>query len=238
MLRFENVTIKAGESTIINNASFEIQSNEKVVLYGKSGSGKSTVLSAIMGIYIPCSGTISFNDTPINRHTITQIRQSVSFISQEPVLGCDNVYDSIILPFTFKAYKTKAPDKMAIINTLEKLMLNKDILQKNTTNVSGGEKQRIAIVRALLLGKKVFLVDEITSALDKESKDIVKKIFSSEDITLISVSHDPEWFEICTKFIKIDNGTIKSVSSDAGDLLTQTDLAGTKGKIINKEGLE
>lgn len=214
MLRFENVTIKAGPNTIVNNASFEIRNSEKAVLYGKSGSGKSTILSAIMGIYKPSSGTIYFNEEPVNKSTITEIRRSVSFIGQEPVLGCDSVYDSIVLPFTFRAYKAMAPERKTIIEVLENLLLSEEILNKESASISGGEKQRIAIVRALLLGKKVFLVDEITSALDKESKDIVKKIFSKEEITLLSTSHDKEWFEICTKFIEIERGNIGNITSD------------------------
>jgi putative ABC transport system ATP-binding protein len=219
LLRFENVTIKADKNIIIKNASFEIHKNEKAVLSGKSGSGKSTILSAVMGIHIPCSGTIFFNDTPINRQTITHVRRSVAFISQEPVLGCDIVHDSIKLPFTFKVHKAKMPDDKTIMNTLERLKLDEKILKKDTSTISGGEKQRIAIVRALLLGKKVFLVDEITSALDKESKNIVKKIFSDENVTLLSVSHDPEWIDIGTKFINLENGEIKNISSNA-DILS------------------
>ena len=104
------------------------------------------------------------------------------------------------------------PPEERIKETLEKLRLKNDILDKDSSVVSGGEKQRIAIARSLLQNKSVFLADEITSALDAESKKAVLELFKKEQFTMISVSHDPDWFGICSRFIKIDNGEIIDIS--------------------------
>jgi putative ABC transport system ATP-binding protein len=78
--------------------------------------------------------------------------------------------------------------------------------------VSGGEKQRIAVARALLLGKKVFLADEITSALDEESSRVVLELFASSDYTILSVSHDPAWQARFPIRLSISGGTLSAQS--------------------------
>ena len=154
---------------------------------------------------------------------ILNVRRSVAFIGQEPVLGAEKIRDSLLLPFTYRINRGKTPDRAAIAATLEKLQLKPQILDREASVVSGGEKQRIAIARAILQGKSVFLADEITSALDAESKSAVLDFFREERCTLISVSHDTMWFDICTKFIKVDSGKIVKVSDSPDDTFIKSE---------------
>lgn len=80
----------------------------------------------------------------------------------------------------------------------------------------GGEKQRISIARSLLLDKKIFLLDEVTSALDPESKKAVLSLFTEDTYTILSVSHDPDWFTICDTYIEIEDGRVTK-SEKRGD---------------------
>jgi putative ABC transport system ATP-binding protein len=213
LVRFDNVTVSFGERSVIREATFQIERKEKIAIYGKSGSGKSTMLTTIVGATIPASGDVYFNGMQVSPETIHDVRRSVSFIGQEPILGEERIRDALLLPFTYRAHRGNEPAEEAIIETLKNLKLGPSILEKEASLVSGGEKQRIAIARALLLEKKIFLLDEVTSALDVESKNAVMELFSSDAYTIISVSHDSDWFEICSRFMKIEDGTI-SVTSD------------------------
>jgi putative ABC transport system ATP-binding protein len=165
-----------------------------------------------VGAHIPISGTVYFNEAAVDRSNVHAVRRSVAFIGQEPVLGAERIRDALLLPFTYRANRGKAPSEQSIQETLSSLQLDAGILDKEASQVSGGEKQRIAIARALLLDKRLFLLDEITSALDIESKRAVLRLFESAGHTIISVSHDPDWFAICSRFIRIEKGEIVKVS--------------------------
>ena len=131
---------------------------------------------------------------------------------QEPLLCASTVRDSLLLPFTFKAHKKNYPTQNQLIHHLESLHLPAAILDQQSSQVSGGEKKRLAIARALLLGKRIFIADEITSALDSESKQAVIKCLMGLTHTVISVSHDPEWISLCNRIITVDGGVIKEQS--------------------------
>ena len=132
----------------------------------------------------------------------------MSFIGQEPLLCADRVMDAVLLPYTYRANRGQLPSRQEIDVVFRELHLEPALLNKSTAVVSGGEKQRIAIARALLQNKTIFIVDEITSALDMESKKVVLDIFNKDSYTVISASHDPDWLKICSRSIKIDKGKI------------------------------
>jgi putative ABC transport system ATP-binding protein len=211
MIEFRDVCVRAGEKQILRNVTFSLSKGEKVVIRGKSGSGKTTVLNVLMGVFAPCGGEILFNGTRVDSKTIGQVRTALSYIAQEPLLGTETVEEALYLPFTFKVNKDRKPDRKTVVQTLHKLQLAEDILTAESSTLSGGEKQRIIIARALLLGKEVFILDEVTSALDPESKQAVLSLFSDDAFTILSVSHDPDWFTICDTLIDVGDGKILNV---------------------------
>lgn len=86
-----------------------------------------------------------------------------------------------------------------------------DILSQESSRISGGEKQRIELARGLLLGKKLYLLDEVASALDVESKQVVFEVFSDPHLTVLSVAHDPEWLERCGIIFELEAGRLTEV---------------------------
>jgi len=211
MITFDTVTVTAGGDTIIRDVSLQVHAGQKTALFGKSGSGKSTILLALMGARVPSSGTISFNGFTVNSQTVGKLRREVSYIGQEPVLGSGSTREALLLPFSFKAQTAPRPGGKDISPILDSLDLPLSILEKNVSVISGGEKQRVAIARELLQKKEVFILDEVTSALDMTSKKAVLKLFSNKPFTVLSVSHDPDWLAMCDSFYHVKGGTVKPV---------------------------
>jgi len=215
IITFENVSLRIDQSLILDNISFNIGEGEKITIYGKSGSGKSTLLKMIVGAYVPTTGKILFQDQEITRYTVSKVRQSIAYIGQEPILGADTVEAALLLPFQYKSNKYLKPSAELIYQTLNLVELAPKILTQKSVNISGGEKQRVAIARSLLLKKKIFLLDEITSALDAESKQAVLSLFCApQAYTILSISHDFEWMRHCIRFIELDRGRLKSIHRD------------------------
>lgn len=206
MIEYRNVCIRAGEKEILHGVTFTVAKGQKVVIRGKSGSGKTTLLNALMGVNPPCDGAILFNGIKVTPKSIGYIRTALSYIAQEPLLGTTTVEEAVYLPFTFTANRHRRPARKTVVKTIERLGLNENILASESSVLSGGEKQRISIARALLLEKEVFILDEVTSALDPESKEAVLSLFRNEWYTILSVSHDPDWYSICDTFIDVEDG--------------------------------
>ena len=198
MIAFHNIVLQVHGQTLLNAATLHIQVGDKVVLRGPSGCGKRSLLKCAVGAMPIVSGTVQVDGLDLSAKTVMEIRSRIAFIGQEPILGATQVSDALLLPFTYKSHRHLRPDKAIIETLLTGLHLTSDILAKPCAKISGGEKQRIAIARALLLNKTIFLADEITSALDPVSRTAVMNELFRPEITLLSVSHDPEWIKRCT----------------------------------------
>lgn len=205
MICFERVRLGFGEQIVLEDISFSIGSGEKVVFQGESGSGKSTLLRAVAGARVPITGTIRVNGAVLSPETVNTIRRSIAFIGQEPVLGAEGVRDALLLPFTFKAHRSTLPNEARVADLLKALRLSPSILEQSSSDLSGGEKQRIAVARAVLLKKTIYLVDEITSALDPANKDAVMDVILSGDNTVVSISHDVDWIARCDRVFTVEN---------------------------------
>lgn len=208
VIELESVCVARKGKEILRAVNLAVGEGEKVVLSGPSGSGKSSVLQVVMGGLAADSGAVRFRGEPVTRHTIRAVRSQVAFIGQEPVLGAPTVREALELPFTFRHHAADPPTPAELIAALNRVGLDADILDRVSEVVSGGEKQRIAVARALLMGKKVFLADEVTSALDPDSKAAILALFADSANTLLCISHDPEWAGMCDRELTVRAGRV------------------------------
>ncbi|MGD7035913.1 ATP-binding cassette domain-containing protein [Methylotuvimicrobium buryatense] len=208
IIRFDQVSVAVREKVILSNISFALFPGEKVVLCGKSGSGKSSVLRTFIGLHAVAAGDVYFQQMQLTAASVHSIRNATAYIGQEPVLGAETVREALLLPFQFKAHRNQRPSDARLIEVLNRLHLTADILNQKSSHISGGEKQRIALARGLLLGKSLYLLDEITSALDAESKQAVFDVFSDSQLTVLSVAHDKEWLVRCDRILELEAGRL------------------------------
>lgn len=191
ILRLENVGFQADGVTILNEINFQLRAGEFKLVTGPSGCGKSTLLKIIASLQSPTSGSIFFAGKDINDLTPETYRQQVSYCAQTPALFGDSVYDNLIFPWQIRQ---KQPDPKALVADLARFGLAKNTLEKSINELSGGEKQRVSLIRNLQFLPQVLLLDEITSALDESNKknvnEIIHRYASEKNIAVLWVTHD------------------------------------------------
>jgi putative ABC transport system ATP-binding protein len=203
MLLFNNISKRFSEQFVLQNFSFDLKEGDKVNIAGRSGIGKTTLFRLILGFEKPDAGTISYKGKLLNDKSVWEIRKDIAYVSQDLNIGqgCVSVFfhDTLNLKAN---HKHKVGADTEIKSLLAYFELPEAILEKQLEELSGGEKQRVVIINALLLKRKVFLLDEISSALDKNLKEKVLSFFlKNPEFTVLYISHDaylPEGVELRT----------------------------------------
>ena len=213
MLEVKNICKSFDGKEVLKNINLKVEKGEKVIIIGPSGSGKSTFLRTLNLLELIDSGEIIFENNKINIKTnIDQYRQNIGMVFQNFNLFNNlTVKENIMLaPVTLKM-KTKEEAEKEAKELLKKINL-KDKANKYPNQLSGGEKQRVAIVRALAMNPKVMLFDEPTSALDPEMVSEVlnlMKDLAESGMTMIIVTHEMGFAkEIGSKIVFMDKGKI------------------------------
>lgn len=203
IIDFKNVSLKFDNHVFIKDFNQQIFENEKVVFSGISGSGKTSLLNSILGFIPIHQGEIWVNDLQVHSKNIHEIRKLVSWLPQDLFFDIESCRELVNLPFSFEVNKQFQPTENQFQEMIERLLLPKDILDKKTNEISGGQKQRMVLASLLLLPKPILLLDEPTSALDQKSTEALLEIIHAQKKTLISSSHDPFWNSKMDKIIQI-----------------------------------
>ena len=206
VLEIRDLSLHFKLKRLFHNLSFSLEKGENATITGKSGSGKTSLLKCILGFSCPATGTIFIKENILTEHSIWKLRQNIGFVPQEPNLGDLTVLEFLKHPFIFKANKSLRWDSSFLHELMFTFHLDKDLLQKKAVLLSGGEKQRIALLSSLLLKREIYLLDEVTSALDDETRlAVIEYLREQDNVTFLFVSHDKEIKAMSHKTITLKN---------------------------------
>jgi putative ABC transport system ATP-binding protein len=212
LLSFKNVSYKNNERSILKNISLEVNSGDFISVIGPSGSGKSTFFKLCCQLISPTSGDITYKNKSYTAYDPIKWRKQIAYCFQTPCLFGKTVMDNLEFPFSIR---NKSLD-LEIINKLLKLfMMDSKYLSRNIANLSGGEKQRISLIRTLIFNPEILLLDEVTSALDEKNTSIVEKVIKSlndNGTTILWITHNSKQSrKYANKIMTIENGRLKSL---------------------------
>ena len=202
-INVDNLSLVYDGHTLFEDISFEVRSGQKCRIDGPSGCGKSSLLRAMLGFVRPRQGRITIDGLSPQDKDIWRLRHKIAYVTQEPDLGREIVLDRIRQPFAYKANAHLQWRTEAVHEWFERFKLPRKLLSKQTTDLSGGEKQRIAIIIALLLDRPILLMDEPTSALDKLSKQILKTVLNDLQKTVLFISHEDILLDIADATVQL-----------------------------------
>ncbi|MFB9057988.1 ABC transporter ATP-binding protein [Mariniflexile ostreae] len=214
-ITFKNVSFTYDDTNIqaLHDVSFHINQGETLAILGKTGSGKSTILDLIGRLYDINEGTILIDDTKIDQHNLSDLRNSVGYVPQEAFLFSDSIKSNI------KFGKENATDE-DVIEAAKNAQVHKNIIKFNKKydtilgergiTLSGGQKQRISIARAIIKSPEILLFDDCLSAVDTETEEkILKNLMKiTEGKTTIIVSHRVSSAKNADKIIVLEDGKL------------------------------
>lgn len=212
ILSIKDVTYNSGNTQILKGISFYVKKGDCISIVGQSGSGKSTLLKVCADLLPISNGNIYFKEKCYTSYNPIELRKLVSYCVQIPYLFGKTVYDNLEFPFKIRNEKV---DKNRLNLLLNKFNLDESYLYKDINSLSGGEKQRIAIIRNLIYTPEILLLDEATASLDKENASIVEsyiKELNKDGLTVLWITHSEEQSKsIFNKRIVISDGVVSKV---------------------------
>ena len=213
-VEFKDVTFAYEESkNVLNNISFKANENELTAIVGNSGSGKSTITKLIAGFWNVSNGEILIGKTNLNELPLKQNMELVSYVSQENFLFNKTILENLKMAKEDASMDEikEACEKASCYNFIKGLPNGyQTIVGKGGANLSGGEKQRIAIARCFLKNSPIVLLDEATAYSDPDNESVIQQSIDKliKDKTVIMVAHRLSTIVNANKIIVVDNGEV------------------------------
>lgn len=226
-IALRNISFRYNDTPILNNISLNISKNETIAFVGESGSGKTTLLNVVTGLLPSSEGEIRFDGKILNDLNPSSYRNKIGYITQEPVIFNDTIYNNITLwsdksPYHMERYHKIIRDtKLDMF--IDSLPMKHDAqLGNNGINLSGGQKQRISIARELFKEIDILMLDEATSALDSETEKYIQHHIDmlKGKVTILIVAHRLSTIKNADRIVLMDNGKI--IDIDSFDILRET----------------
>ncbi|BDR58222.1 ABC transporter ATP-binding protein [Xylocopilactobacillus apicola] len=208
MLEIQNLTYQIDQEILFKDLSFTVEDGHSLLMTGPSGGGKSTILKIIARLVGIQKGEVSLNQQDIYDLPIETYRQRVSYAAQSAQLFGQTIRDNLDLPFLIRNLPIDQAKEKA---GLEQMELSDKYLDKPINDLSGGEKQRVGVLRNLIFPPDVLLLDEISTGLDAKTKskiwEFIDKLQAEHQFCLITVSHDQGEIDRAENKIVIGGGS-------------------------------
>ncbi len=213
-IQIENLNFSYNENKqILNNINIKVDSNDKIAIIGKTGSGKTTLVNLLCRFYELKDGTIKINGQDYKKYELSDLREQIGYVMQDVVIFEGNVFENI-------NYANKKVSEEEIINICKKLNLHNKIislekgyktnLNKNKDLLSQGEKQMINFARILVENPSMIILDEVTSSLSYENEKLIKNAINEiiKERICIIIAHRLSTIKSCDKILLMKNGKI------------------------------
>lgn len=211
-LEFKDVSFAYGEEEVLKNISFCAKQGEVTALVGYSGAGKSTIGTLIPRFYDPLEGSIEIGGVNIKSISIKDLMDNISFVFQDSDLVTDTVFNNIAMAKkgATKEEVIRAAQKARCHDFTKQLPHGYETRLGKETYLSGGEKQRIAVARAILKDSPILVLDEATSFADSENEYLMQEALSElvKDKTVIMIAHRLNTIEKANQILVISDGKL------------------------------
>lgn len=227
-VRFENVSFRYPGSTrmVLKDISFEVQENEKLVIMGGTGSGKSTLISMIPRMYDATKGNVYVNDINVKDWNEEDLRETIGYVPQSAILFSGSIYENL-------QWGDDEAGQEQIFTSTKKAQIHdsikdfdheyKTLVGQRGVTLSGGQKQRLSIARALVRRPSVLILDDSTSALDIKTESALWDALKDENATRIVITQKMVTAESADRVLLLEDGEISAV--------------GTHSELLNSSGL-
>jgi|TARA_B100000767_G_C19778123_1_gene543942 ATP-binding cassette, subfamily B, bacterial PglK len=216
-LEFKDVNFRynSKDALLLNNINFEINKGDYVGIIGSSGSGKTTILNLVIGLLNPNSGQIKVNNENVE-NKIKEWQLNLAYLPQDVFLLDGSLKENITLEDDISKIDIEKLNNAINKSNLKSFVDSSDngldtTIGENGIKISGGQRQRLGIARALYSNKNFLILDESTNALDEKTKrKIIEELYSLKDyFTIIFVDHNEDYYSRCDKIFELSNGSLR-----------------------------
>ena len=212
-IEFDRVSFGYDQDVVIKDLSLRIESGSFVTIEGPSGTGKSTLLDLLLGLYQPTSGVINIDGVSLDRVDLVSFRGRIGYVPQEMYLFHDTILHNVTLgdPGLGRDACEEALRKAGAWDFVSELGQGVDtVVGERGTRLSGGQRQRIALARALIGGPKLLILDEVTSGLDPTTEQLVCEslLALKGNVTIVAVTHQPALAAVADEVYQLRNGSL------------------------------